>query len=323
MPVFAFVWEPTGLRRAEGMSEVGAALAHPRAMVWIDADEQNREMEEFLERRLGVHPLVIEDMFSERTTPKVEDYGEYLYVIVHGVRRDAEGPTELETVELDLLIGPNWILTHHSRPLRSIEEMTTDLERNPRLLERGPAYIAHGVIDRMTDHYLPVVDRFEEEIDAIEEKIVRDPRPEMLQQLFGMKRSLQRLRRISTYQRDLLQRLSRSEFSQIPQPALPFFRDLYDHFVRIADLADSYRELVTLSLEIYMSVLANRQNEVMKALALISTIMLPLNLLAAIYGMNFAHLPLAGTNAGFYAILALMLTLAAVLRWTFKRRRWL
>ena len=159
-------------------------------------------------------------------------------------------------------IGKNFVFTHHSMPMRSLEELAADLDRNPRLLDRGPAFVAHAIVDRLTDQYLPVVDEFEEEIDEIEEQVINRPRPEHLRRLFALKRSLQRLRRISAYQRDVLLRLSREEFELIPTAAVPFFRDVYDHFVRIADLADSYRELVTAALEIYMSGVANRTNDI-------------------------------------------------------------
>jgi magnesium transporter len=323
MPVVAYALDGGQLRTLDGCAAITAALKDERLRVWIDLDERNPTIEAFLTDTLHISPLVVDDIFSDRVHPKVEDHGAYLYLIVHGVRRDAEEPTDLGTIELDLVLGPRWVVTHHTAPLRSIEQFTEDLKRNPWPLERGSAFVAHAIIDRMTDHYLPVVDRFEEEIDEIEVKVVTDPKPYLLQQLFGMKRSLQQLRRISTYQRDMLQRLSRHEFSQIPEAAGPFFRDVYDHFVRIADLADSYRELVTVALEIYMSVMANRQNEVMKALALLSTVMLPLNFIAGVYGMNFDHMPLLHHPLGLPITLGVMVITALVLAWTFKRRRWL
>jgi magnesium transporter len=304
------------------VAEIAKALERPEVTLWIDADSHDEQVATFLRDTLRVHQLVIEDIFEERANPKVEDHGNYLYVVLHGVRRDAQSPQSLGTVELDILIGKNFVFTHHSLPMRSLEELANDLDRNPRLLNRGPAFTAHAIVDRLTDHYLPVVDAFEEEIDEIEEQVVNRPRPKLLPRLFALKRSLQRLRRISVHQRDVLQRLSRPEFGLIPPEAMPFFRDAYDHFVRIADLADSYRELVMMALEMYMSGVANRTNEIMKALALISTIMLPLNFMTGIYGMNFDNLPGKTWYWGFWALLTLMGVVSLVLFLTFRRRRW-
>jgi len=323
MPLIARVIEGQRCKELRDPAAIAAALADPESSMWIDSDGHTEEMERFLLDTLRVHPLVVEDIFEERVTPKVEDHADYLYLVMHGVRRDAESPQSLGTVELDIVIGKNWVFTHHTVPMRSVEGLSADLDRMPRMLSRGPAFVAHALVDRLTDNYLPVVDRFEEELDEIEEAVVHDPKPELLPRLFAVKRSLQRLRRISVYQRDVLQRLSRPEFDLIPADAMPFFRDAYDHFVRIADLADSYRELVMMSLEMYMSVVANRTNEIMKALALISTIMLPLTFVSGVYGMNFDNLPGRAWPWGFWALLGLMAVIAGVLGWQFKRRRWL
>jgi len=323
MSLIAHVLDAGKVIQVTDLARISALLAKGEVFMWVDADDDGPEVSTLLHSHCHIHPLVIEDILTDRHTPKVEDYGDYLYVVMHGVRRDAQSPQDLGTIEIDIVLGSSWVFTHHTMPLRSIEGMVDELKRNPRLLERGPAFIAHGIMDRMTDHYLPVVEQFEEEIDDIQESIITAPTPQLLQRIFGMKRSLQRLRRISTHQRDLLQRLSRHEFSRIPEAALPFFRDVYDHFVRIADLAESYRELVTVSLEIYMSIMANRTNEVMKSLALLSTVMLPLNLLVGVYGMNFEWMPLLHTHNGFWIICIAMIALAALLTWTFKQRKWL
>ncbi len=322
MAINIHVFDDQGHKIQDASTDVCALIKRPGTVVWIDTDENSAKVTEIMQTALGLHPLVVEDIFSEYGNPKIEEYPEYLYLVMHGVRRDAERPEDLGTVELDLVIGSNWILTHHDLPMRSIESLTADLTRNPRALQKGPAFVAHGLLDRLTEHYGPVVDRFEEEIDAIEHEVIENPTPPLLQKIFTLKRSLQRLRRISVYQRDTLQRLSRGEFDLIPEKALPFFRDVYDHFVRIADLADSYRELVTVALEIYMSVIANRTNDVMKTLALISTIMMPLTFIAGVYGMNFEAMPELKWKYGYPSTLFLMLTVALLLTAHFRRKKW-
>jgi magnesium transporter len=324
MALVVHVLDDGGYRRLDGdVARLTEALRDERATIWIDADGHDEKLEALLRDTLGLHALAIEDIFGDRLTPKVEDYGDYLYLVMHGVRHDAVDPEQLGTIELDVVIGKNWVFTHHTLPMRSIDSLTDDLVRNPLAMRRGPAFVAHGLIDRLTDFYLPVVDRFEEEIDELEKRVVEDPTPGLLQHMFLLKRAIQRLRRISVYQREVLQRISRGEFELIPEKAQPFFRDVYDQFVRVSDLADSYRELVSAALQVYMSVTANKTNEIMKVLALISTVMLPLTFIAGIYGMNFEHMPELKWKYGYPVALGMMSVVASLLIWWFKRRRWL
>lgn len=303
-------------------TELKAALADPDLRLWIDVEGRDTESEGCLVDLMGLHPLVVEDIFNDATLPKIEEFDDYVYVIVHGLDRRAERPDELNTLELDIVLAKNWVLTHRNGSMRSVDAVETELRRSPRLLQRGSAYVAHSLLDHLTDHYLPLMDRFDEDIDALETKILEDPTPEQLEHIFALKRSLQRVRRVSVYQKEILHRLSRGEFDLIDEEALPFFRDVYDHFVRVADLTDSYRELVASGLEMYLSMQSQKLNEVMKTLTLISTIMLPLTFIAGVYGMNFKHMPELEWLYGYPFALLLMLIVTAGLVWHFKRRKW-
>jgi magnesium transporter len=323
MSTVAHILDHGTYRTTTELGAIAAALADPGTVLWIDVDEQTPALEKFFQEQFGIHSLVVEDIFSERLTPKVEEHGNHLYIVMHGVRSNGDQHGMPTTTELDVLLSERWLLTHHSAPSSSVNAVAEELRRSPRLLSRGPAFVAHAIIDHLTDQYLPLVDGYQEQIDDIERRVIEKPEPAHLGQMFAMKRSLQRLRRISAYQRDILLRLSRQEFELIPAAALPFFRDVYDHFVRIADLADSYRELVTAALEIYMSVVANRTNDIMKVLTLISTIMLPLTFIAGVYGMNFHHMPELDWLYGYPVALLLMATIALTMVLYFRRRGWL
>lgn len=322
MAVTAYLLDASGFRAAD-LAGCAGAIGRDGAVVWIDVHGSEPEVVPFLRDRLKLHPLAIEDIFSERVTPKIEDFKDHLYMVMHAVRKDGDRPEDLRTLELDVIVGSNWVVTHHADEVPAIEAVLEELRRNPLEMERGPAFLAHGIIDRLTDLYLPVVDKFEEELDGIENAVVERPRREHLRRLFQLKRSLQRLRRLSAYQRDMLLRLSHGEFSQIPEKALVFYRDVYDHFVRIADLADGYREIITSALEIYTSTVANRTNDVMKALTVVSSVLLPLNLIAGLWGMNFDRLPGRHFPWGFEVTVVVMLVLAGALFWWFRRRRWI
>jgi magnesium transporter len=313
-----WVLDDAGLRRVEPPAACASLVGKPNTTVWIDAEGQDAEAVKILTEVLKVHPLTVEDLFQDRPTPKIEDYGDYLYMTLHGVT----GGLHLEPIELDIVFGKDWLFTHHPQPMACIADVAHSLERNPKQLQRGPAWVAHALVDHLTDTYLPVVDAFEEAVDDLEKQVAQRPQRGQLQQLFELKRSLQHLRRISVYQRDMLQRLSRGDYEVLPKKVLPFYRDVYDHFVRIADLADSYRELVTAALDIYMSGIANRTNDVMKALTLISTVMLPLNFIAGLYGMN-VDLPGQHWHFEFFVIVGVMMLVAATLWWAFRQRKWL
>jgi len=316
--VKAWVFDEGGFRAIGAGEPIAPLLANPSTVLWFDAEGDAPEVREVLREQLKVHPLTVEDIFEEQQSPKIEDYGEYLYVILHGVRG---GPEELHPVELDVVIGKNWVFTHHDEKLACVQEVAESLQRNPRQMERGPAFVAHALIDRLTDTYLPVVDAFEELVDELEKEVVQRPDRSVLPRLFGVKRSLQRLRRISVYQRDMLQRLSRGDYQVVPKRVLPFYRDVYDHFVRIADFADGYRDQLTGALDAYLSVVSNRMNDVMKRLTILSALFLPITFITGLFGMNLRTSP-PWDDSLFWVFLAVMLLICVFQYFFFRAKRW-
>lgn len=227
-----------------------------------------------------------------------------------------------------MIIGKNFVVAHaHDAMARVLEPVTAKVGRSPRLLKKGPAWVAHAIVDRMVDEYVPVVDRFEAEIEEIESTMLTSDaayhQRSTLRRIMRTKRSLQMLRRTTISQREVLFRLARAEFDEIPHEAAPFYRDVYDHFARVTELVDSYRELTTSLLEVHFSVQSNQMNEVMKRLTVISTVMLPPSLIAGIYGMNFKVMPELDWRYGYHASLLLMVLVAVAILVFFKRRKWI
>ncbi len=313
---------PDGVCTTAALEEL-PKLVGEKVPFWLDLEGDDPTLRELLHRALGLHSLAVEDIFQERIIPKVEDYGDYLYVVVHGIACEHDNPEDLRTVELDLVIGPTWVVSHHNGDMAATEEVRDECARNPRLFEKGPGFVAHAIMDHVVDYYLPVIDAFDRYIDEVESAVVENPQQELLQRIFRLKRSLQRLRRIAMHQRDVLLRLSRGEFEQIPERALPFFRDIHDHFVRVSDLAEGYRELLSGALDAYLSVVSNRMNEVMKTLTLVATLMLPLTFIAGLYGMNFDRMPELHWRYGYPFALILMLGVAVAMIGWFRHKRWL
>jgi magnesium transporter len=306
------------------------AAAHEAGQhFWLELDERSDEATAFLESVLHIHPLAIEDVWNDVGLPKVEDFGSYVQIIIHGIREDDRSSKEvpLELAELDVLIGKNFVVTHaHDEKTCAVTPMQAEILRNPRLLKKGPAWVAHAVMDRMVDEYMPLIDRFDDQIEGIETQILEGTQKsdrQVIPMIIRIKRSLQMLRRTTIYQREILLRLARAEFDEIPRELVPFYRDVYDHFARVTELVDSYRELVSSLLEAQFSMQSNRMNEIMKRLTIISTIMLPLSLVAGIYGMNFKHMPELEWLYGYPFAIGLMVTIAASIITWFRVKRWI
>jgi magnesium transporter len=304
-------------------SEVAALLADPNVVFWVDLCGHNPEHDVLLGEVFKIHPLVLEDMFRDAPQPKVEDFDDYLYLVVHGLDRNAEQPDNLETIELDLVLGPRFIVTHHPITLRSTDILQSDIKRSAKLFAKGPAFVAHAILDHLSDHYNPLMEKFDEEIEALESRVLRGAEPHVVGEIFEVKRSVAKIRRIASHQRDVVQRLARGEFELIDEAALPFYRDIADNFVRVTDLADSYRELLSSVLDMYMSVQGQKLNEIMKVLTLMSTIMLPMTFVAGLYGMNFDFMPETHWKYGYLFAILLMSAIAIGLVTWFKRRRWI
>lgn len=301
---------------------------------WVELGERTEENNRFLLDVLGVHLLAVEDLWNDVGIPKIEEFTGYVQLVMHGLREeDIDGEDiPFSLTELDMIIGRNWLVTHaHDEQVCAITPVMDEIKRNARLLRKGPAWVGHAVLDRLVDEYLPVVNRYEDDIEEIEEKILegrssKTKRSEhtTMKQILRIKRSLQMLRRTTISQREVLLRLARAEPTEIPPEAKPFYRDIYDHFARVTELVDGYRELTSGLLEAHFAVQSQQMNEIMKRLTLISTIMLPLTLIAGIYGMNFRKVfPELDWEYGYFYALGLMSVIAVSIIVYFRKKRWL
>ena len=312
---------------ADGPELVSVSLEQARAalgkarLVWIDADSHGPEVEALL-RDLGVHPLTIEDVFETRTVPKVEDFGRYLFILAHAVRVQGGDPSRLVEAELDILVGAGWVFTHHDAALTAPAQFREEAMRTHRALD--PARITHALLDRLIDDALPAIDAFDDELEKLEKiSLSRIPRRSTVPRVLSLRSALHRFRRAAVHQREVLLRLARGEFAVIPAEQLPFFRDVHDHAVRIADEIDDARELLSGILEAHLSMVSNRLNEIMKVLTMMASVFLPISFIASVYGMNFQFMPELRSPWGYPAVLAAMALTAAGLLWWFHRRGWM
>ena len=321
-----FLYREGAEKVEEGFSveQLPGLLKDEKAVIWVDMPAPTSKDEDVLLNVFQFHPLTVEDCRENRHYPKIEEFPGYLYFIVHGVRADTSSD-RFNTIELDGFLGPNYVITYHHDEFRSINAVKQLIRTSPIACKRGGGYLLHQILDRIVDFYSPVLDDFDNRIDELEARIFvgKSSNNEMLSEIMNIKRSVLRLRRISVKQLDILLRISRGEFDLIPQSLLPFYRDIYDHLVRVADLAESYRDLITGLLDAHLSVVSNRLNEVMKVLTIFSAIMLPLTFIVGVYGMNFDNMPELHSRYGYFVTLAVMATVASGMLLFFWNKGWL
>lgn len=314
-----------GVSELHTVDEARAAAQDPEAVLWVDFDGRSAESDAILGQVFGFHPLAIEDVYKEGHNPKVEDYGRYLYIVVQALVRDQGWDlADLHTIEVDLFVGKNFVVTHHAGPLPSIEAVRAPtLAAGKNHMARGATFLTHAILDAIVDRFAPLAARFEQEIDALEVRVLKGTDESVLARILELIRSLHHLRRVAIRQRDLLERLARAEFDEIPPEAKPFFRDVHEHFKDFTEALEIMRDDLKSLFNAFVSLASQRMNEVMKVLTIISTIMLPLTFIAGIYGMNFRNMPELEWQHGYYYTLAVMGAVGVGMLAYFKRRRWL
>jgi magnesium transporter len=316
-------WSGEGPLRELREADLPDALADPAAAVWVDVGPgPQAEAERLLRDVLKVPPLVVEDCLSPTEHPKVDDYGDTLFIITHGVGPQT-GEALFRSLELDAILRPRLLITYHAVDSRSVIDTKGSVRKAGYPLRRGAAAVLHEILDRQIDRYLPVLEEVELRLDRIEEALFERPTQALLEEILDLKRATLGLRRSLVKQRDVLHRLGRREFALIPDADAWMFRDVEDHLIRAADLLESYRELLSDAVSIYLSVTSNRLNQIVKVLTIFSSIVLPLSLVAGIYGMNFKHMPETEWTWGYPYSLGLMVLITVTLLFFFWRRGWL
>lgn len=304
-------------------AELPALLGNPKNVIWLDMWDPGEPEKKLLSSVFEIHPILIEDMIADAPTPKVERFEKYLYLVFHALSPGCEKSGKVETVDFDFFIGGNWLISSHPPDNSAAQGALDAVKRKPTELRKGAAYVAYLMVEDITERFLPLMDKLDHDIDRLETEILHGTGPQLLEQVFAMKKTLQRLRRIGLHQKEILNRLGRGDFVLIPEETRPFFRDAYDHFVRVVDLGDSFREIVNGAMEAYISINGHKMNEVMKVLTLSSTIMLPLTFIAGLYGMNFDVMPELHWEYGYFVAIGAMVLTAVGLVAFFKRRGWL
>lgn len=311
--------------------------------IWVDLLTPTYEEEQtILIDLFGFHQLAVDDCRQERTEPrhgdhlpKVEDYSDYLFCIINPIdmieqthEEDEEEPdgrihSIIRTRQVNAFLGRNYIVTHHYEPSHAIEQALTMCGKNPLSLDRGPDYIYHLILDDIVNDYSHILDKFDDEIDQLETLVFHTSGRTTFARIQAMKRSLIRLRRITTYQREMVYRLARGEFPLINEKEIAYYRNVFDHLARAVELVESYRDVITGLLDAHLSMTSNRMNEIMKILTIFSTFFLPLTFVAGVYGMNFKFMPELEWPYGYLFSWGVMLLTAGGMFMFFRKKKWM
>ncbi|UCC99854.1 MAG: magnesium/cobalt transporter CorA, partial [Phycisphaerales bacterium] len=320
----AFYLTPDGqLLDQLSMEQVREFLATKEGLLWVDMEDVKNEDAELLSSVFCFHPLAVEDCVSKDIhPPKIDDFEDYLFVIIHGINYHIESEV-VETTELALFLGRNYVVSSHDVPMRSVSSMLDRVRKDGRPMRRGADFLAHDIIDSLVDNIMPTINGMDEKNDQLEDQALHGPKRETLMSIMQLKRSILALTRIILPQREIVNRLSRGEYTLIRERAQIYYRNIYDHLERVEMLSLGLRDMTESVLNTYLSSVSNRMNEVMKVLTLIATIFIPLTFIAGIYGMNFANMPELQWRYGYFGILMVMAVIGISLVVYFRRKKWL
>jgi magnesium transporter len=302
-------------------------IRNRRGLLWVDFSNESASDSLPILQGFGFHPLAIDDALQETHVPKLDDWSSYLYIVFNYMTISENGESwETEVDELDVFLGQNYIVTHHDNPVQAIDETWDACDRDTRNIQNGADHILYKITDNLVAGYMPAVEKIDAAIDEIEDQIFDRPSPRTLERLFALKRVLLAMRRIILPQREVLNKLARDDYEVIDPKDRVFFRDIYDHLVRLHDLNESLRDLVGGALDTYLSVINNRMNEVMKILTIITTLFMPLAFVTGFFGMNFFE-PLGlmkawTTSPVFYLMIAVVVILPLSMFIWMRRQTW-
>ena len=302
------------------------SFRNKQSVTWLNVDGVHQiEILEQVEKHFGLHPLVLEDIASTGQRPKMEDFDDYIFVVLRMLRFDEkEKENEIKTEQISLLLGPDFVISFQEKEGDVFDSIRERIRNNKgRIRKMGADYLAYALIDAIVDNYFMILEKLGETIEEIEEKLVTNPTSETLHTLHDLKTEMVFLRKSVWPLREVINRLERSESPLINKSTYVYLRDVYDHTIQVIDAVETFRDMLSGMLDIYLSSVSNRMNEVMKVLTIIATIFIPLTFIAGIYGMNFRYMPELEQGWSYPAILILMLIITIVMLVYFRRKKWI
>jgi magnesium transporter len=313
--------ESRAFTKCENPEEISELCAISPNIVWVDVADPTSEDFDELAKEFGFHPLSIEDCRNEHQRPKVEEFQGYYFIVLY--EAELVLGRRLELRELNIFLGKNFLVTVHSQPIRAVEIAERLWREWTDLAERGTGLLAYLLIDTIVDNYMPLLDALSDRMDELEDQIFVDFKAEALEEIFRIKKELLFLRRSVTPLRDVFNTLLRREQQIFSRETHVYFQDVFDHLIRVADTIDTLRDLLSATMDAYLSVSGNRMNMIMKRLTVISTILMSVTLIAGIYGMNFDFMPELKWRFGYVGALGSMLAIGIAIYLYFRKIKWL
>jgi magnesium transporter len=293
-------------------------------VTWVNVDGlHDLATMERIGEDFGLHPLVLEDIVSTGQRPKMEDFGDYIFMVFKMLVLE-EGADEVRAEQVSLILGPNFVISFQEVPGDVFEPIRDRIRQGKgRIRAMGPDYLAYALLDAVVDNYFVILEQFGEDIEGLEDELIGDPTPDTLQALHRLKREMLFLRKSVWPLRELINGLQRVESRMITDATAVYLRDVYDHTIQVMDTVESFRDMASGMLDTYLSGLSNRMNEVMKVLTIIATIFIPITFIAGIYGMNFKFMPELGFHYAYFVTLGVMAGVGIAMIVYFKRKGWL
>jgi magnesium transporter len=298
-------------------------LADEGVQFWVDAGEcTDEEAKSLLEGVFNFHPLAVEDCLTVSERPKIDEYDGYVFVVIHAVNYVPASRT-FTTTELNLFIGPNFLVTYHREPLRCVGATIDRILKNAPTVARAPDRLTYTLLDYLLENYAPALEELSMEIANLERNVMAEPTQDFLGDVIELKSEVQRLRQIVWPQREIVTRMAHGQFKIVRAAMLPYYRDLLDQLVRITDLTENYRDSLTGVLQIHLNLQQSRVNQVIKVLTVMAALATPLLIVTSFYGMNFRHMPeLEWHYAHIWWVLGLGAACAAALYMFLRRKGW-
>ncbi len=293
----------------------------PGTLAWIDLTGPTDEDLALLGTRFGFHPLALEDCAHADQRPKCEEYGDYLFIVVQGFECPSADLGELRWYELHGFLSRNYLVTVHDNAIAGLDQVWRRVGGDPGLMRKGTDFLYYLLTDRIVDDNFPILDRLADELERIEDEVLARPEKTTLSRIFALKAQIVLMRKILSPQRDVMALLARRGDERVSERTAVYFRDVYDHLARIVESIEGNRDLLGNALEAYLSAQSQRTNEIMKALAILSAVFMPLTFITGFFGQNFEHLPF-GSDMMMYGMIISCVTMPLGLLMWFKSRRW-
>jgi magnesium transporter len=293
-------------------------------VTWINIDGLHQiEILEKIGECYGLHPLVLEDILNTDQRPKMEDYSNYIYIVLKMLDQGNKS-NEIATEQISLILGPNFVFSFQEKEGDVFDPIRERIRNGKgRIRKMGADYLAYALLDSIVDNYFIILEKLSEKIEYLEEKLITRPTPETLQTIHHIKREMIFLRKAIWPLREVIGGLERNESSLIKESTKIYLRDIYDHTIQTIDTIETFRDMVSGMLDIYLSSVSNRLNSVMKVLTIIATIFMPLTFLAGIYGMNFKYMPELEWGWGYPVLWLIMIGIGIFMLAYFKKKNWL